>query len=88
MNGALDRILDFSERYKLPLMIVGGLWFVLSWADTSRFIDLPEFPLLTGTSAIIASSTYNAIWWGFLNPRIERRRKARAATTIAGAQNG
>jgi hypothetical protein len=88
MTGALDRFLDFAARYKRPLLVVGGVWFVLSWANTARFIDLPEIPLLTGPGAIIASTVYNAIWWGFINPRIERRRKARADITIAGAQNG
>ena len=88
MNGLLDPVLDFAERYRRPLTIIGVIWFALSWADTARFIDLPKIPLLTGTAAMWVSTAYNAIWWGFLNPRIERRRKERADLTTAGAKNG
>ena len=88
MDGALDRFIAFSDRHRITLAVIGAVWFAISWANNARFIDLPKIPLLTANGAMWLSTAYNGIWWGFINPRIERRRKARVETTIAGAQNG
>lgn len=88
MDSMLDRITAFSDRHRLAMSILGGVWFVLAWADTAKFIDLPTIPLVTDKAALWVSAAYNAIWWGFINPRIERRRKDCADMTSTGAQNG
>lgn len=79
MNG--DRLIDrwdaFADRYSVPLAVFGFAWMALGWASHARFIELPVWPLLAGISAIIAGVVFNAVWWGFLYPRVQRRRKER-----------
>ncbi len=77
MNRAIDRWDAFAERYMTAMTVIGVLWMVLGWASHARFIELPEWPLLTGMSAIVAGVVFNAAWWGFLYPRVQRRRKQR-----------
>jgi len=77
MERLIDSVDAFAARYRRPLAILGGLWLGVSWASNAHFIDLPRIPLLTGTSGAIASGAFAALWWGWINPRIERRRAAR-----------
>ena len=77
IDPLIDRIDAFALRYRRLIAIVGGLWLIVSWASTARFIALPEIPLLTGKTGVFASSACAALWWAFINPRITKRRAAR-----------
>ena len=77
MDRIIDRVDAFALRYRKLLMILGGLWLMLSWASSALFIKVPEIPFLTGTMGIMASSACAALWWALINPRIQKRRAAR-----------
>ena len=79
MMAVLDKIADFGTRFENPLSIIGGVWFAATCAVYARFISLPEIPFLTDEIALYLSAAYNAIWWGFLRPAIEKRKTARLA---------
>ena len=74
----IDALDDFAARFRVPISILAGLWFVLSWAASAGFVQLPEIAFLTGKPAIFASSAFNGLWWGWLNPRLVKRRAERA----------
>ena len=71
----LDRIIAKLDRHKLAVSIVAGLWFWTSTAVYAGFIKLPALPAFVETAFFWSSVAANATWWGFLNPKIEARRK-------------
>ncbi len=79
MDTLIDRVDAFAQRHRRILSIVGAIWFVLGCAAASGMVRLPDIPLLTDRAAFFLSGAYNAIWWGFLYPRAEQRRKERKA---------
>jgi hypothetical protein len=82
IDPIIDRVDAIALRYRKPLMILGGLWLALSWASSAHFIALPEIPLITGKSGVFASSAIAALWWGWINRRIVKRRAARDAADL------
>ncbi len=73
-----------SRRANRALAILGVVWFAVSCAVYARFIDLPEIPFLTDRIALYLSGGWNALWWGFAKPYLERQRDlitAREAAT-------
>lgn len=76
MRHLIDNILRLSEHHKRTLSVVGAAWFALGCAVYARFLELPEIPYLTKEVALYSGAAYNAIWWGFARPAIERRTKA------------
>ncbi|HXG81504.1 MAG TPA: hypothetical protein VNJ05_06865 [Sphingomicrobium sp.] len=88
IDRTIDAFDEFAARFRVPISIVAGGWLVLSWASSAGFIELPEIAILTGTPGIIASSAFNGLWWGWLNPRIIRRRAERAAGQSKEVANG
>lgn len=78
-NQAIDRLDALTERYRRPISFFSALIFVLSCATWAGFIRWPEIELLSEKQAVMISTGWNAAWWGFLNPRIMRRRAERAA---------
>ena len=80
-RSLIDRIIDavdsLAERYRRPITIIGAIWLGLSFASWAGFITLPELAILTGKPAVYASCAFNALWWGWMNPRILRRRAVR-----------
>ncbi len=85
MTALIDRFVAFTARHETLLMIVGGLWFFVSCAANAGFIDLPEIPLVTGTLGLALSTGANALWWSWLRPKIEQRKKA---LTFEGSTDG
>lgn len=75
-----DRMLHaaagFALRHERVLGIAGAIWFALGCASYARFIDLPRIPFVTDRYAFWLSGAWNAVWWGFLHPRIEQRKVA------------
>ncbi|MEE9433135.1 MAG: hypothetical protein V3V15_02710 [Sphingorhabdus sp.] len=87
MSGFFDKVADFGMRYETLLSIIGGIWLAASWAVYARFVSLPDIPFLTDQTAIFLSSGYNAFWWGFLRPKIEKRKAAhRVQNGVEGEQ--
>lgn len=79
MTGLLDTLIRLAQRYERPIAIAGALWFALSCASAAGFIDLPQIALLTDRYALLVAGAWNAAWWGFAHPALERRREAIAA---------
>ena len=88
IDRAIDALTDFTVRFRVPISLIAGAWFVLSWASSAQFIELPSIPGLTGTPGILASSAVNGLWWGWLNPRVEQRRADRAEAPESETANG
>ena len=71
-----DGLVRFLIRHERLFGIAGMIWLAVSCASYARFIDLPDIPLVTDEMALYFSATYNAGWWGFVRPAIERRKAA------------
>jgi hypothetical protein len=69
----LDRLTRLALCHRRAIGVVGAIWFALSCAVTARFITLPEIPWLNDRMLFWAASAWNAVWWGFLNPALQRR---------------
>lgn len=78
IDSLTDRVDAFAARHQRAIGIAGAAFFVLSTAIYAQFIDLPKFDWLSERALMIASTVFNALWWGFVHPRIEARRKVRA----------
>ncbi|MGB0333214.1 MAG: hypothetical protein ACPGPE_15495 [Planctomycetota bacterium] len=76
-SGPLDLLLRPISvglvRFERPLSWIAVIWSVLSIAAHARFISLPDVPYITDRNAWMFAAPWNAIWWGFLRPEIERR---------------
>lgn len=76
---ALDRLIAFLDRHQRAITIGAALWFWASAAVYARFLVLPEIPQAVKDAFFWGSIPANALWWGFLRPRIEARREELAA---------
>lgn len=72
-DGWLRPIAAALVRFERPLSWIAVIWSVLSIAAYARFISLPDVPYITDRNAWMFAAPWNAIWWGFLRPEIERR---------------
>ena len=86
-NQAIDRLDALAERYRRPISVFSAVIFALTCATWAGFIRWPEIDLLSERQAIMISTGWNAVWWGYLNPRIMRRRAERAAAGKAAASS-
>lgn len=79
----LARIIDRIEARLAPhsraVSIAAAIWFWFGIAIYARFIRLPDWPWLSEQALFWTAMVFNAVWWGFLRPAIEQRRKERAA---------
>ena len=71
-----EAIARFAIRHERALTITGAIWFAISCASYAGFVDLPRIPFVTDRYAFWLSGAWNAIWWGFLHPRLARRKAA------------
>ena len=71
-----DGLVRFFMRHERLFAIMGMVWLAVSCASYARFIELPNVPFVTDEMALYFSAAYNAGWWGFIRPAIERRRAA------------
>lgn len=79
LDSLTDRADAFAARHQRAFGIAGAGFLALTTAVYAQFIELPKFDWLSERTLMIASIVYNAGWWGFVHPRIEARREARAA---------
>ena len=77
IDRSIDTIDDFAARYRRTISILAAIWFAISCAAWAGFVTLPQLAILTGKPAVYASAAFNALWWGWMNPRIMRRRAER-----------
>ena len=84
IDSLIDRIDSVLERIRIPLGIAGAVWFALTCAQHAGFVRLPDFSLLHGTPSLVFSVIYNAVYWGFIWPRVEARRGASQAALKCG----
>lgn len=71
----IDYLIRLADNRRLLLSIVGAAWFAAGCAVYANFITLPAFPFLTDDVVLYSGAAYNALWWGFARPAIERRKK-------------
>jgi hypothetical protein len=70
---ALNHVATALVRFERPLNWIAVIWSILSIAAYAHFISLPDVPYITDRNAWMVAAPWNAIWWGFLRPEIERR---------------
>jgi membrane protein implicated in regulation of membrane protease activity len=87
MDRVIDQVDVIAERFRKPIGAISVIWFALSCAVAARFLTLPDFIPLSETTQLMLSGLFNALWWGFLNPRVERRRKQRLGVPDASKGN-
>ena len=77
---ATSKVIAFTERHQRLISVVGAVWLALSCAVYARFIVLPDLPFLTDEVVLFSGAAYNAVWYGFVRPAVERRKKLEANT--------
>ena len=77
LDQTIDRIEARLAPHAKAISIIAVIWFWLGVAITARFIRLPDWPWLPDWAVFWTGVAVNAVWWGFLNPAIQRRRAAR-----------
>lgn len=87
MRLLLDDIVRLFERHKRTLSVLGAIWFALGCAVYARFLALPDIPYFTEEVALYSGAAYNAIWWGFGRPALERRTDASKMKDGSGGRN-
>lgn len=84
-QGFFDRLVDsadrLTDRFRVPLSVLSVGWFALTCADYAGFVQLPGFALISGMPGLIASGIFNALWWGLVYPRAEKRRFDRSQSS-------
>ena len=78
IDAVIDRADAIAIRHARPIGFAGVAWLVLSCAAAAGFVTLPDFVPFGERTMMIAGAAFNIAWWGFLNPRILRRRSDRA----------
>ena len=75
LNTSLDKAIAFVDRYEREIAIIAGAWFVISCASWIPWIPIPEVPYVTDRNSWMLSGGWNAVWWGFVHPMLEKRRE-------------
>lgn len=80
----LAKLIDRMETRLAPhakvISIAAVIWFWVGIALHSGFIRLPDLPWLPRRAVFWAGVVFNALWWAWLHPAIESRKKAREAS--------
>ena len=69
----IDHFIRLIDRHRRLMSIIGAIWFTLGCAVSARFLTLPNIPFLTDDVVLYSGAFYNAVWWGFARPAIDRR---------------
>lgn len=77
LDGVIDRWEPRLAPHAKAISIVAAIWFWLGFAIQARFIPIPDMPRGLELAIFWAGVAFNAIWWGFVRPAIEQRRKLR-----------
>ena len=75
----LDRIDAALASHSRTISILAMAWFWAGCALAAGFVRLPDIPFVSDKVVFWAGVAVNAVWWGFVHPAIEKRRKGREA---------
>lgn len=78
LTYAIDRIEARLSPYAKIISILAMVWFWVGIAIQAGFIDFFDLPPPVERAIFWAGVLFNAVWWGWLRPTIEQRRKLRA----------
>jgi hypothetical protein len=77
----IDRLIDRMDAafasFSGVLAVIGLAWIVATGLQYAGFVQLPDFALFQGVPALVGSVIYNAVYWGFVYPRVLERRAER-----------
>lgn len=71
----INHFIRFIDRHRRLLSAIGAIWFAVGCAVYAKFLTLPAFLYLTDDVLLYSGAVYNAAWWGFVRPAIERYEK-------------
>ncbi len=74
IDSQLGRAAQFADRHERAIAVAGAIWLAISSASYAFDLKLPEIPFVTDENAWMFSGGWNAAWWGFIRPAIEKRR--------------
>lgn len=74
----MGSFIALAERHQRLASLIGAVWFALGCAVYAEFIVLPDLPMLTDEVVLYSGAAYNALWFGFARPAVERHRKSEA----------
>lgn len=83
LANAIDRIEPRLAPHAKTISIIAMVWFWGGIALQAGFIDFLDLPRPVERAIFWAGVVVNAVWWGFLRPAIEQRRKLRAEAAPA-----
>ena len=75
LNPILTKAVEFGDRHERPITIAAGVWFAISCASWIPWMPIPDIPYLTDSKSWMLSGAWNAGWWGFVHPMLEKRRE-------------
>lgn len=78
LGSAIDRIEARLAPHARAISIIAMIWFWGGIALQAGFIDFLDLPRPLERAIFWAGIAVNAVWWGWLRPGIEQRRRARA----------
>lgn len=74
----IERFIALTERHERLISLIGAGWFAFGCAAYAKFIILPDLPFLTDEVVLYSGAAYNALWFGFGRPAVERHKKLKA----------
>ena len=82
----MDRIAQLAIRHDKAVAIFGAIWFWAGIAIYARFIELPDMPEIVRQGFFWLGVAFNATWWGFAKPALDRRKQALLANEDGAAK--
>lgn len=67
----ISGLVHFANRHRQAITIGAGIWFWAGVAVYANFIALPDMPEWLRSGFFWAGVAVNAIWWGFLKPKVD-----------------
>lgn len=83
MSQMLMPMARIAARHERTISIVGGIWFWAGIAVYANFIELPDVPEMVRQGFFWLGVAANAVWWGFLRPKIEAEKKRLESDGVA-----
>ena len=74
LEQIMTKAIEFGERYEKPITWAGGAWFAISCASWIPWMPIPDIPYVTDSNSWVLSGAWNAIWWGFVHPALDKHR--------------
>lgn len=78
LTRTIDRLETRLAPHAKAISIAAVVWFWLGVALNAGFVALPDLPRPVKPALFWGGVAANAVWWGWLRPAIESRRRMRA----------